>query len=92
MNIKRNLAIYGIAFLTILGLNFILPRLMQGDPLTAIYGDEALIAMTDQLKASPVAVKNTDICHSHCLTAIMEANDKSCFYNNRDKRSGIYRR
>jgi len=38
-----------------LALNFILPRLMPGDPLTAIYGDEALIAMTPELKADITA-------------------------------------
>ncbi len=54
VNTRRNLATYGIAFLIILGLNFLLPRLMPGDPLTAIYGDEAMIAMTPQLKASLV--------------------------------------
>jgi peptide/nickel transport system permease protein len=48
---KHSLATYGIAFLVILALNFFLPRLMPGDPLTAIYGDEALIAMTPELKA-----------------------------------------
>lgn len=50
MSIKRNLVTYGIAFLFILVLNFILPRMMPGDPLMAIYGDEALIAMTPELK------------------------------------------
>jgi peptide/nickel transport system permease protein len=48
---KRNLTTYGIAFLIILALNFFLPRMMPGDPLTAIYGDEALVAMTPVLKA-----------------------------------------
>lgn len=48
---KRNLVTYLIAFLFILSLNFILPRMMPGNPLTAIYGDEALIAMTPDLKA-----------------------------------------
>ncbi len=47
---KHNLATYGVAFLIILTLNFFLPRLMPGDPLSAIYGDEALIAMTPELK------------------------------------------
>lgn len=42
---------YGVAFLAILFLNFLLPRLMPGDPLTAIYGEEALLQMTPQLKA-----------------------------------------
>jgi peptide/nickel transport system permease protein len=51
MSIKHNLITYGIAFLIILSLNFILPRMMPGDPLMAIYGDEALVAMTPDLKA-----------------------------------------
>jgi peptide/nickel transport system permease protein len=48
---KRNLTTYGIAFVIILALNFFLPRMMPGDPLMAIYGDEALVAMTPDLKA-----------------------------------------
>jgi len=48
---KRNVITYAIAFLFILLLNFLLPRMMPGDPLMAIYGDEALIAMTPELKA-----------------------------------------
>jgi peptide/nickel transport system permease protein len=52
---KRSLITYGIAFLFILALNFFLPRMMPGDPLTAIYGDEALVAMTPALKAHLVA-------------------------------------
>jgi len=48
---KRNLVTYTIAFLLILALNFLLPRMMPGDPLMAIYGDEALIAMTPEFKA-----------------------------------------
>lgn len=41
---------YMIAMLFILTLNFVLPRLMPGDPLQAIYGDEAMLAMTGELK------------------------------------------
>jgi peptide/nickel transport system permease protein len=52
---KRSLTTYGLAFLFILALNFFLPRMMPGDPLTAIYGDEALVAMTPALKAKLVA-------------------------------------
>lgn len=44
-----------IAFAIILTLNFILPRMMPGDPLQAIYGQEALLAMTPQLEAELVA-------------------------------------
>jgi peptide/nickel transport system permease protein len=51
MTAKHNLATYGITFLFILALNFILPRMMPGDPLMAIYGDEAMIAMTPEMKA-----------------------------------------
>lgn len=42
---------YLVAFFLIIALNFLLPRLMPGDPLMAIYGEEALIAMTPELKA-----------------------------------------
>jgi peptide/nickel transport system permease protein len=42
---------YIIAFAIILTLNFVLPRMMPGDPLQAIYGEEALLAMTPQLEA-----------------------------------------
>jgi peptide/nickel transport system permease protein len=48
---KRNLVTYSVALLIILTLNFFLPRLMPGDPLMAIYGDEALVQMTPQLEA-----------------------------------------
>lgn len=48
---KQNLVTYLVALLVILTLNFFLPRTMPGDPLMAIYGDEALVQMTPQLKA-----------------------------------------
>jgi len=51
---KRSIITYVIAFVFILLLNFLLPRMMPGDPLTAIYGDEALIAMTPELEAELV--------------------------------------
>ena len=47
----RNVVTYIIAFLLILALNFLLPRMLPGDPLMAIYGNEALIAMTPELEA-----------------------------------------
>jgi len=52
---KSRLLNYGIAFLVILCLNFLLPRLMPGDPLQAIYGDEALLQMTAETKAEITA-------------------------------------
>lgn len=50
MTEKRNIITYGVAIVIILTLNFLLPRLMPGDPFSAIYGDETLIAMTPELK------------------------------------------
>jgi peptide/nickel transport system permease protein len=54
---KKQISIinYIIALAMILSLNFILPRLMPGDPLLAIYGDEAMIVMTPQLKAELIS-------------------------------------
>jgi len=49
---KQNLITYLIALIFILTLNFFLPRMMPGDPLMAIYGDEALVQMSPQLKTS----------------------------------------
>jgi len=46
---------YVIAFVIILSLNFVLPRMTPGDPLQAIYGEEALLAMTPQLEAELIA-------------------------------------
>jgi len=48
---RRNLVTYSIAFLFILALNFLMPRMMPGDPLSAIYGDEVLVAMAPEFKA-----------------------------------------
>jgi len=42
---------YLLALVAIFLLNFILPRMMPGDPLQAIYGDEALVAMTPAMEA-----------------------------------------
>lgn len=42
---------YIIAFCIVLSLNFMLPRLMPGDPLTAIYGEDALVQMSPDLRA-----------------------------------------
>jgi len=41
---------YLLALAAIFALNFILPRMMPGDPLSAIYGNEALVAMTPQME------------------------------------------
>ncbi len=47
---KKRIADYVLALLIILTLNFLLPRLMPGEPITAIYGD-ALVEMTPQMEA-----------------------------------------
>lgn len=36
---RKRIGDYAIALLIILLLNFLLPRLMPGDPITAMYGD-----------------------------------------------------
>ncbi len=41
---------YGIAFVIILVLNFVLPRLMPGDPMTAMYGQDVLAEMSPELQ------------------------------------------
>lgn len=51
MSHKTSLIACAVAFLFILLLNFFLPRLLPGDPLMAIYGDDALVQMTPELKA-----------------------------------------
>ncbi|MFP4027891.1 MAG: ABC transporter permease [Candidatus Brocadiia bacterium] len=47
---KTHLVNYAIAFAIILCLNFALPRLMPGDPLTAIYGEEAMLQMDPEME------------------------------------------
>ena len=42
---------YVVALAAIFSLNFALPRLMPGDPMHAIYGDEALVSMTAEMEA-----------------------------------------
>ena len=51
---------YLIALIAIFSLNFILPRLMPGDPLHAIYGDEALVAMTPEMEAQLIRQLSLD--------------------------------
>lgn len=48
---KINALNYIIAFWIIILVNFLLPRFMPGDPLTAIYGEEVLLQMTPAVKA-----------------------------------------
>jgi len=46
----KRLIEYVIAFMALIILNFVMPRLMPGDPIDAIYRDE-LVAMTPELRA-----------------------------------------
>jgi len=54
MRVKTPVINYILALAVIISLNFILPRLMPGDPLLAIYGDTAMVAMTPELEAELV--------------------------------------
>ncbi|MFP3975366.1 MAG: ABC transporter permease, partial [Dehalococcoidia bacterium] len=47
---RWNLITYLVALVIILAINFLLPRMMPGDPLMAIYGEDALVQMTPELK------------------------------------------
>jgi ABC-type dipeptide/oligopeptide/nickel transport system permease subunit len=47
---KASIINYVVALLIILTMNFFIPRLMPGDPLQAIYGNEALLVMTPELQ------------------------------------------
>jgi len=48
---RQNLIIYLVALLIILTLNFLLPRMMPGNPIIAIYGDVAVVQMSPELEA-----------------------------------------
>lgn len=51
---------YAIAFLIIITLNFIVPRLLPGDPLSAIYGDEVLLKLSDGTREYINSMYNLD--------------------------------
>ena len=51
MRISRLLSDYAIAFFLLCSLGFALPRLLPGDPFLAIYGEEAALTMTPEMKA-----------------------------------------
>jgi len=70
---KNKIANYVLALFVILALNFLLPRLMPGDPLEAIYGDDALVAMTPELKAELVRRFALDQPLSHQFAAYVGA-------------------
>lgn len=84
---KKGLIVnYIIAFCILITLTFTLPRLMKGDPLQAIYGDEALIEMTPELKADIIKRFSLDLSikdqfFSYCLSLIKGDLGFSYYYN-----------
>jgi peptide/nickel transport system permease protein len=52
MILKKSWLNYIIAFFIIITINFIVPRMLPGDPLSAIYGDEVLIKLSPETSAS----------------------------------------
>ncbi|MGM0365188.1 MAG: ABC transporter permease [Actinomycetota bacterium] len=42
---------YIIAFFIVITINFVVPRLLPGDPLTAIYGGEVMVNLTEETEA-----------------------------------------
>ena len=51
MRVAKLVTDYMTALLVLCSLGFVLPRLLPGDPFLAIYGDEAALMMTPELKA-----------------------------------------
>ncbi|MBN2072463.1 MAG: ABC transporter permease [Actinobacteria bacterium] len=51
---------YIIAFLIIITLNFIVPRLLPGDPLSAIYGEEVLLKLSGETREYINSTYNLD--------------------------------
>ncbi|HHY30059.1 MAG TPA: ABC transporter permease [Syntrophaceticus sp.] len=51
MSMRSRIVNYIAALIIIILFAFILPRMMPGDPLQAIYGNEAFVAMTPEFKA-----------------------------------------
>ena len=64
---------YAIALTALLFLNFMLPRLLPGDPLQAIYGDEALMTMTPAMKTELIHRFSLDQTWAEQLLAYLQA-------------------
>jgi peptide/nickel transport system permease protein len=47
---KRKWISYAIAFLVIITVNFVAPRMLPGDPISAVYGDEVLINLPEEAR------------------------------------------
>jgi peptide/nickel transport system permease protein len=57
---RAKILTYLAAFLLIIILNFLLPRLMPGDPFLAIYGEEAALTLSEETKLELIAALNLD--------------------------------
>jgi len=62
---------YFLALAFIVLLNFVLPRMMPGDPFLAIYGDEALVSMSPEMKADIIRRFQLDLSWQDQLTAYL---------------------
>lgn len=60
MKFSSKWADYAIAFMVLLTINFALPRLLPGDPIEAIYGEEILRNMTPEMKTECMAKLGLD--------------------------------
>lgn len=66
-----SIANYAIALASILTLNFVLPRIMPGDPFHAIYGDEALMNMSPEMEAEIIRRFSLDSTWSEQFVAYL---------------------
>jgi len=57
---KNKLITYLAAFIFLILLNFFLPRLMPGDPLLAIYGQEAALTLSEEMKKELISEMGLD--------------------------------
>lgn len=57
---KKKYLSYIIAFVVIITLNFIVPRLLPGDPLNAVYGDEVLLDLSAKTREYISSTYNLD--------------------------------
>ena len=50
MTLKKNWLNYIVAFFIIITINFLVPRMLPGNPLDAIYGDEVLVKLSEDAR------------------------------------------
>jgi len=73
---KNRLLNYLAAFVVIIMLNFFLPRLLPGDPILAIYGEEAALGLSEEMKRELISDMGLDrpllIQFVRYLTALLQ--------------------